>query len=89
VYGILGCMLNPPSSTEDALRTLKARYDNALAALEEARDQEMRNAHAQGYAQKDIINLTGYARETVRRALNPEVKQQAKEARSAREKRTT
>lgn len=75
-------MTRQPKITDDELRRLKPDYEATLARLEDERDATMRAANAQGYSQTDIIKLTGYVRETVRRALKPEVKAAAKRARS-------
>lgn len=73
--------------TEDELRQLIARYDRAgeeIAAAEERRlaerDAGLRRARDAGWRPVDIERFTGYSRETVRQALNPEARAAAKKA---------
>jgi len=69
-----------PKITDDELRRLKADHEAAIEQLEEARDAKLRAALADGRQQKDLVALTGYTRETIRQALNPEIKAAAKRA---------
>lgn len=73
--------------TDDELRSLKADHEAAIERLEEERDAKLRTALADGRQQKDLVTLTGYTRETIRQALNPEIKAAAK--RAAQERRAT
>lgn len=73
--------------TEDELRDLIARYDKAgeeIAAAEERRlaerDAGLRRARDAGWRPVDIEKVTGYSREAVRQALNPEARAAAKKA---------
>lgn len=74
-----------PKITDDELRDLKAHHEAAIERLEGERDAKLRAALNDGRRQKDLIALTGYTRETIRQALNPEIKAAAK--RAAQERR--
>lgn len=56
------------------LANLKAEYEARLAALEDWRKAKLDECLAKGYQQADLVRLTGYTRETIRRILRPEVK---------------
>lgn len=62
--------------TEDDIRRVVADYEQDKATATARRDQRLRNLHAAGLAQADIIRGTGYSRETVRQILNPEARAQ-------------
>lgn len=73
--------------TEDELREVIARYDNAgeeIAAAEERRladrDAGLRRARDKGWRPVDLERFTGYSREAIRQALNPEARAAAKKA---------
>lgn len=73
--------------TEDELRELIARYDKAgeeIASAEERRlaerDAGLRRARDEGWRPVDLERLTGYSREAIRQALNPEARAAAKRA---------
>lgn len=77
--------------TEDELRDLIAAYDAAGAQLAEAdaarlrvRDEGLRRARTEGMRQVDIIRITGYSKETVRKALNPEAREAVNDSKKAR-----
>lgn len=73
-----------PTITDDWLRDSKARHARRLEAAEEERDQELRDALAAGYKQTEIVRLSEWTRETVRQALNPEIKAAVRAARAER-----
>lgn len=70
----------PEDVTEDEIRRIPAEYKQQLAAAQEdamrARDEKLRRAASAGWKQVELIELTGYSRETVRQALNPEAREQ-------------
>ncbi|WP_166379863.1 hypothetical protein [Catellatospora methionotrophica] len=77
--------------TEDELRDLIAAYDAAGAQLDAAdaerlrvRDEGLRRARNEGMRQVDIVKITGYSKETVRKALNPQVREAVNEAKRDR-----
>lgn len=81
--------------TEDELRAIVATYEQARAqiraqlqaeeeASRHARDEGLRRAKAEGMKQVQIMAITGYSKETVRQALNPDVRKAVNEAKRAR-----
>lgn len=72
------------SSPEEELLEAVAEYKTAPARALEARDEAIRKAADAGLKQIDIVRVTGYTRETIRRALNPEVRAAVKKAAEAR-----
>lgn len=73
--------------TDDELRDVIARYDEAgeeIAAAEERRlserDAGLRRARNEGWRPVDLERFTGYSREAIRQALNPEARAAAKRA---------
>lgn len=82
--------------TEDELRDLIAAYDAAGAQLDAAdverlrvRDEGLRRARDEGMKQVQIMKITGYSKETVRRALNPQAREAVNEAKKARRGKKT
>lgn len=71
---------NVPAGTQEELRAVIAEYEAALPRALEARDEGIRRVAAKGLKQVDIIRITGYSRETVRQALNPEIRAAMKKA---------
>jgi hypothetical protein len=78
-------------TVEDDLRAVMDAFEREgveLKAADDARisrrDEGLRAAKAGGMKQVEIIKFTGYSRETVRQALNPDAKQAAKDARVAK-----
>ncbi len=69
-----------PASAEDELRAVIAEYEAALPRALKARDEGIRRVAEKGLKQVDIIRITGYSRETVRQALNPEIRAAMKKA---------
>lgn len=53
--------------TEDELKAVNKEFEAALAAAHRKRAQTIARAIDEGWAQKDVIAVTGYSRETVRR----------------------
>ena len=72
--------------TEEALRYVVAEYDEGKRQLLAQRDERLRAFHAEGWRPVDLQRITGYSRETIRHALNPEIRQatNASRRRSAR-----
>lgn len=70
--------------TEDELKAVVPDYEAAAERLLEERDAKLRRARDEGWRQVDIIKVTGLARETVRQALNPEIRAAVKQAAAAR-----
>ncbi|KOX10128.1 hypothetical protein [Nocardiopsis sp. NRRL B-16309] len=85
-------MTNPETEVRQAI----ADYDADIAHIEELteqaiqrRDQRLRDIHARaGWKQVNLINATGYTRETIRQALNPEIREAIKARRAAKKKET-
>ena len=48
------------------------------------RDQAIRQARADGMSQKDIVEATGYTRETIRRILDPAAAEAVRQAAAER-----
>lgn len=67
---------------KDAIRKAVERYDQQLADANAERTHAFREGLTQGLQQKDLIEASGYSRETVRRILNPEAVEAAKKRRS-------
>lgn len=64
-----------------ALLGVLAQYKTDLARAREVRDEKIRRIAAKyDLKQVEIIRTTGYSRETVRQALNPEVRAAVKKA---------
>ncbi|OIJ87366.1 hypothetical protein BIV25_39120 [Streptomyces sp. MUSC 14] len=55
-------------ATQDDVKKIRKDYDEALAGAEVARAKALAQA-ADQMPQKDIIEATGYSRETVRRII--------------------
>lgn len=65
-----------------ALGKKRKKLIDELAALDEELKPEIRAAHVAGVEQKKIIDLTGYARESVRLAsMTPEEREQERQKR--------
>lgn len=69
-----------PASPEDALLAVVAEYKAAPERALQARDEGIRQAAEAGLKQVDIVRITGYTRETVRQALNPEIRAAVRKA---------
>lgn len=77
--------------TEDELREIIAEFDRAGEQLKAAdeerlrkRDEGLRKAKAEGWKQSELIRFTGYSRETMRQALDPDARQAARDKRTAK-----
>lgn len=55
----------------DELRAAITRYEQATNAAKHERDKAIRQAKTAGMTQKQIVEATGYTRETIRRILDP------------------
>lgn len=75
-------------TTDADLKAIRTRYETAIAAAEDERATAIRAALADGRTQKDISDLTGYTRETVRRIANPEAAEAIREARRRSKEQT-
>lgn len=77
--------------TKNDLKAAREAHDAALQEAERIREEADRRraqvftqANTEGIAQKEIIEATGYSRETVRRILNPQAVEAAKKRRAAK-----
>ncbi len=61
--------------TEQALRAVVDKYEATRAAALADRDASLRDFAEAGWRAADLQRVTGYSRETVRQALNPEARQ--------------
>lgn len=61
--------------TEDDLRAAAERFRTAPQRALDERDAVLQQAHAEGWRQKDLVAVTGFTRETIRRALDPAVRE--------------
>jgi hypothetical protein len=68
-----------PTTAE--LTAIRTRYEEAVAAAEAERTAAVKAALAAGTPQKDLVDATGYTRETLRRIANPEAAEAIREAR--------
>ncbi len=66
--------------TEDDLKAAAKRFRDAPRRAIEERDAALRRAAAEGWKQADIIRATGFSREAVRQALNPDARAAVKKA---------
>lgn len=60
--------------TEEELRQVVATYEATKKAALEQRDAALRAFHAAGWRPVDLQRVTGYSRETIRQALNPQAR---------------
>src|SRR5882757_5287206 len=60
--------------SEDSLRSILTEYEEAKRQLLARRDEQLRTFHANGWRPVDLQRITGYSRETIRHALNPDVR---------------
>ena len=83
-------MSNPAHEalTADAQRAI-AEYDEDIERAIQARDEKFRQVMDKHQCkQADLIRATGYSRETIRQALNPEIREAIKARRAAKKKET-
>lgn len=69
----------PLAAAEAATARWKAAKD-ALDSAKEQRDEAIRQAAERGYAQTEIVRVTGLTRETIRRITNPEAAEAVRRA---------
>jgi hypothetical protein len=67
--------------TDEALRAVVDRYELARVAARDERDAAMRAFHDNGWRVGDLQRVTGYSRETIRQALDPEARRSINESR--------
>lgn len=72
--------------TEDDLHAAARRFREAPQRAIDERDAVLRQAKAEGWRQADIIRATGFSREAVRLALNPDARAAVKKAVADRRK---
>lgn len=72
VHGMMGLMDTTPLAAAEAATVRWKEARDTLDAAKEQRDQAIREADKSGYAQTDIVKVTGLTRETIRRITNPE-----------------
>lgn len=61
-------------------------YEEGLEALLQERDARLRKIKERGgWKQADLARATGYSRETIRQALNPEIRARIKAKRATRQ----
>lgn len=77
-------MTTPNPAAEQRLRQAVADYISAPERALKARDAEIRAVAAMGLRPFEIVAITGYSRETVRKALRPEVLAAVRQARKER-----
>jgi lambda repressor-like predicted transcriptional regulator len=58
--------------TEDDLKKAAQKFRDAPRVAAEERDAVLREAHANGWGVMDLARATGFSRETIRLALNPD-----------------
>jgi hypothetical protein len=61
--------------TTDGLTDVVQRYEDAIRRATAERDAAIRSAAKQGKRQVDIVKETGYSRETIRRIVDPSVRE--------------
>ncbi|WP_432978944.1 hypothetical protein [Dactylosporangium sp. CA-233914] len=62
------------AGSEDQVRAVVAEYEATKKAALAKRDAALRTFHAAGWRAVDLQRVTGYSRETIRQALNPEAR---------------
>jgi CRP-like cAMP-binding protein len=75
-----------PTTAE--LTAIRTRYEEAVAAAEAERTAAVKAALAAGTPQKDLVDATGYTRETLRRIANPEAAEAIRNARRTKKEQT-
>ena len=69
---------------EAEIKAIATDYEEAAERLLEERDAKLRTAIDNGWKQADLVRITGYSRETIRQALNPEIRAQLRARRAAK-----
>ena len=77
----------PLAAAEAATARWKAAKD-ALDSAKEQRDEAIRQAAERGYAQTEIVRVTGLTRETIRRITNPEAAEAVRRAQRTKSERS-
>ncbi|WP_433051175.1 hypothetical protein [Dactylosporangium sp. CS-033363] len=67
--------------SEDELRSVVAEYEETKKAALAKRDSALRSFQAAGWRAVDLQRVTGYSRETIRQALNPDARVAANSSR--------
>ncbi len=70
--------------TKADLKAARDEHDSALKEADRKRAEIFAQASAEGMPQKEIIDASGYSRETVRRILNPDVVESTKRRRTTK-----
>jgi hypothetical protein len=60
--------------SEEDIRDVVARYEATKDAALTERDARLREIHAAGWLAVELQRVTGYSRETIRQALNPQAR---------------
>lgn len=87
VLGLLGManlVWHSGGVKEPEIKAIATDYEEASERLLEERDAKLRRAIDAGWKQADIVRVTGYSRETIRQALNPEIRAQLRARRAAK-----
>jgi enamine deaminase RidA (YjgF/YER057c/UK114 family) len=69
---------------EAEIKAIATDYEEAAERLLEERDAKLRAAISAGWKQADVVRITGYSREAIRQALNPEIRAQLRARRAAK-----
>lgn len=75
---------HPGEVKEADIKAIATDYEEAAERLLEDRDAKLRKAIDAGWKQADLVRITGYSRETIRQALNPEIRAQLRARRAAK-----
>src|SRR5690625_3927960 len=67
-----------PGMSEQEIREIITDYEDQSRRLIAERNARLRAAREAGWKPKDLMRLSGYSRETIRQALNPEICEQIK-----------
>jgi DNA-binding phage protein len=70
--------------TEDELREAADRFRTAPKRALEERDAALQRAAAEGWRQTELARATGFSRETIRQALNPDARAAVRAAEAQR-----
>ncbi|MFF8482347.1 hypothetical protein [Streptomyces antibioticus] len=69
---------------DSEIKAIATDYEEAAERLLEERDAKLRAAIDAGHKQADLVRITGYSRETIRQALNPEIRAQLRARRATK-----
>lgn len=74
-----------PTAVQTAARTIAEKYSTVVETALQDRDAALRELQKEtGCPQVDLIKGTGYSRETIRKALNPKIREAIQERRKQR-----